>query len=235
MGIVRNLSAGEIVGCVLSLMKSFGPGTGHALNLVFMGMGEPLHNLDNVARAIEVLCNEDGVGMSPNRITVSTSGLVPGIDRLAKLRVRPLLALSVNATTDETRSRVMPINRAYNLAALKECLLRFPFRHGEKVLLEYVLLRGENDSFDDAKRLAAFAQGLRHNINVIPLNEHQATLHKAPDDEWVQSFAQRLRELGALCTVRNNRGRDVRGACGQLVQPTAKNSATNTAVSSPPL
>jgi 23S rRNA (adenine2503-C2)-methyltransferase len=217
MGIVRNLSAGEIVGQVLTLMHAMGPKTGHALNLVFMGMGEPLHNLDHVARAIEVLCDPRGVGMSANRITVSTSGLVAGIDRLAQLKVRPLLALSVNASTDEKRSQIMPINRRWNLRDLKDALMRFPLRRGEKILLEYVLLRGENDSDDDAKRLAELAHGFRHNVNVIPLNEHAATSHRAPDDDHVLRFARRLTELGCLCTIRANRARDVRGACGQLV------------------
>lgn len=222
MGIVRNLTAGEIVGEVLALMHALGPRTGHALNLVFMGMGEPLHNLDNVARAIEVLCHPHGVGMSPNRITVSTSGLVPGIERLATLPVRPLLALSVNATTDETRSKIMPVNRTWGLARLKAALTAFPLRRGEKILLEYVLLRGVNDTLDDAERLAAFAQGFRHNVNVIPLNEHAEAPFAAPDEDWVLRFARRLSELGCLSTVRNNRGRDVRGACGQLVQETGR-------------
>jgi 23S rRNA (adenine2503-C2)-methyltransferase len=181
-------------------------------------MGEPLHNLDHVARAIEVLCDPLGVGMSPSRITVSTSGLVTGIERLARLPVRPLLALSVNATTDEARSRIMPVNRRWGLDTLKSTLLAFPLRRGEKLLLEYVLLKGVNDTEDDAVRLAAFANGLRHNVNVIPLNEHAGTSFQAPDDAWVLSFARKLTELGCLCTVRANRGRDVRGACGQLVQ-----------------
>ena len=218
MGIVRNLTAGEIVGEVLTLMQELGPKSGHQLNLVFMGMGEPLHNLDHVARAIEILCDEGGVGLSKNRITVSTSGLVPGIQKMAALRVRPLLAVSVNATTDETRSRIMPVNRSFNLTMLKDTLLAFPFRHGEKVLLEYVLLRGENDTLDDARRLADFAAGLKHNVNLIPLNEHTLTSHKAPEQAWVWRFADALRAAGCLVTVRNNRGRDVRGACGQLVQ-----------------
>ncbi len=218
MGIKRNLTAGEIVGEVLALMHAMGPATGHSLNVVFMGMGEPLHNLEHVARAIEVLCHPMGVGMAANRITVSTSGLVPGIERLARLTVRPLLAVSVNATTDSSRSAVMPVNRAFNLARLKEALLAFPQRRGEKILLEYVLLRGVNDSEDDAIRLAEFARGLRHNVNVIPLNEHAATDYRAPENAHVQAFARRLSELGCLCTIRKNRGRDVSGACGQLVQ-----------------
>lgn len=224
MGIVRNLSAGEIVGQVLTLMRRFGPSTGHHLNVVFMGMGEPLHNLDNVARAVEILCDPRGVGLSKNRITVSTSGLVPRIDAFAALPVRPCLSVSVNATTDETRSRIMPVNRAFDLASLKSALLRFPFRRGEKVLLAYVLLRGENDSDDDAARLAEFASGLPANLNLIPLNEHEGTAHRAPDDAWSERFARRLyealkaRSFRGVLTTRHNRGRDIRGACGQLVQ-----------------
>lgn len=222
MGIVRNLSAGEIVGTVLTLMGALGPPSGHQLTLVFMGMGEPLHNLEHVARAVEVLHHPRGLGLSQNRITVSTSGLVPGIERLAALAVRPLLAVSVNATTDEARGAIMPVNRAWNLAALKEALLRFPLRRGEKLLLEYVLLRGVNDSDDDARRLAEFARGLRHNVNVIPLNAHERAPFAAPDDEAVLRFARRLSELGCLCTVRHSRGSDVQGACGQLVQASAR-------------
>jgi 23S rRNA (adenine2503-C2)-methyltransferase len=217
MGIVRNLTAGEIVGQVLAVMLALGPRTGHQLNLVFMGMGEPLHNLTHVARAIEVLCHPLGVGMSPSRITVSTSGLVPGIERLAQLAVRPLLAVSINATTDEMRSALMPVNRVYPLARLRETLCRFPLRQGQKILLEYVLIEGKNDADADAEGLAAFALGFRHNVNVIPLNEHAGTTDRAPADARVLEFARRLTALGCFCTVRNNRGRDVRGACGQLV------------------
>ncbi len=225
MGIVRNLSAGEIVGQVQALMRAHGPASGHSLNVVFMGMGEPLHNLAHVRRAVEVLCHPMGVGMSKNRITVSTSGLVPGIAKLATWAVRPLLALSLNATTDASRSRVMPVNRAWGLSALKAALRAFPLRRGEKILLEYVLLRGENDALEDADRLAEFADGLRCTVNLIPLNEHALTAHRAPDDAWVSSFFDRVAralQKGQLVTVRANRGRDVRGACGQLVQQTIR-------------
>ncbi|MBM4281135.1 MAG: 23S rRNA (adenine(2503)-C(2))-methyltransferase RlmN [Deltaproteobacteria bacterium] len=234
MGIVRNLSAGEIVGQVLALMAAKGPATGHQLNLVFMGMGEPLHNLDNVARAVEVLCDERGVGLSPRRITVSTSGLVPALARFAALPVRPLLSVSINATTDETRSRVMPVNRSFNLAALKAALRAFPFRRGEKVLLAYVLLRGENDAVEDVLRLAEFAAGLHANVNLIPLNEHERSTHRAPDDDWVATFSRHLydalaaRDFRGVLTVRNNRGRDARGACGQLVQGEPRRRRTGT-------
>ncbi len=228
MGIVRNLSAGEIVGQVLALMRAKGPSTGHELNLVFMGMGEPLHNLEHVARAVEILCDERGIGLSEKRITVSTSGLVPQIERFAQLAVRPLLAVSINAADDATRSRIMPVNRAWNLGVLKKTLEHYPYRRGEKVLLAYVLLHGENDGDDDARRLADFAAGLPANLNLIPLNEHGRTSHKAPDDAWIASFSKRLydelvlREFRGVLTTRNNRGRDVQGACGQLVQGEAQ-------------
>jgi 23S rRNA (adenine2503-C2)-methyltransferase len=224
MGIVRNLQAAEIVGQVLALMAAHGPSTGHTVNLVFMGMGEPLHNLDNVARAVEILCDPRGVGLSPKRITVSTSGLVPALARLATLPVRPLLSVSLNATTDETRSRIMPVNRSFPLAALRRALQEFPFRPGEKVLLAYVLLQGENDTALDAVRLADFAAGLHANLNLIPLNEHVRSHHRAPDESWISAFAGQLhralaeRDFSGVVTVRNNRGRDVSGACGQLVQ-----------------
>ncbi len=224
MGIVRNLTAGEIVGQVLALMKWRGPATGHQLNLVFMGMGEPLHNLAHVTKAIAVLCDERGIGMSAKRITVSTSGLVPKIIELSQTTPRPMLSVSINAADDVTRSRVMPVNRAWNLATLKKTLLAYPFGRGEKVLLAYVLLKGENDADDDAVRLAEFAAGLRANVNLIPLNEHARTAHKAPDDEWVARFSRTLfaalreRDFKGVLTTRNNRGRDIQGACGQLVQ-----------------
>ena len=166
---------------------------------------------------------------------MSTSGLVPALARFAALPVRPLLSVSVNATTDETRSRVMPVNRSFNLASLKAALQAFPFRRGEKVLLAYVLLRGENDSVDDAVRLADFAAGLRANVNLIPLNEHDRSSHRAPDDDWVATFGRHLydaldaHDFRGVLTVRNNRGRDARGACGQLVQGEARRRRPATA------
>jgi 23S rRNA (adenine2503-C2)-methyltransferase len=217
MGIVRNLTAGEIVGQVLALMHGFSTTEPKRTNLVFMGMGEPLHNLPHVARALRVLCHPAGLGLSPRRITVSTSGLAPRIEELAALRVRPLLAISLNATTDEQRAKTMPVNRAYPLARLKEALLAWPLRKKERITIEYVLLAGENDTDDDAARLSAFTAGLSCHVNLIPLNEHEHAEHARPADDAVYAFANRLIERGVLVTIRNSRGRDVGGACGQLV------------------
>jgi 23S rRNA (adenine2503-C2)-methyltransferase len=220
MGIRRNLSAGEIVGQVLAVLKALGPDQAHSVTLVFMGMGEPLHNLDNVHKAIRILNHPAGLNISTRRITVSTSGLVPAIERLAAMRPRPWLALSLNATTDEARSRVMPVNRVWNLARLREALGRWTLAPGEKLLVEYVLMAGENDTLEDADRLADWLGDLRsgHNINLIRMNEHAASVFKEPAEERLTVFLNRLKARGCFVTVRKSRGRDVLGACGQLVK-----------------
>lgn len=221
MGIVRNLTAGEIVGQVLALMRDLGPVRGEYLYLVFMGMGEPLHNLSHVHRAIRVLCHPEGMLLSPGRITVSTAGLVSGIEKLALLQPRPQLAISLNATTDAGRSATMPINRAWNLDRLRQALDAWPLKRRERFLFEYVLLAGVNDTPEDADRLAAWLGDLRHrhNVNLIPMNEHEHAPFREPAEERLQAFARRLHEHGCFITVRRSRGRDVQGACGQLVHP----------------
>lgn len=219
MGFVRHLSAGEIVAQVLTVMAELGPRHPSELTLVFMGMGEPLHNLPEVARAVSVMCHLGGLGLSPRRITISTSGLVPEIEELSRLEQRPLLALSLNATTDEVRSRIMPIGKRYGLSQLRGALERYPLRPREHVTVEYVLLAGVNDTPADAERLSDFCLGFAHNINLIPFNEHSLSAFRAPAEADVDRFARAL--LGRrreLVTVRRSRGRDVQAACGQLVQ-----------------
>ena len=220
MGIVRNLTAGEIVGQVLALMHQLGPACGESVHLVFMGMGEPLHNLDHVHRAVTVLCHPEGAGLSPWRITVSTAGLVSGIERLARMVPRPQLAISVNATTDETRSATMPVNRAWNLARLRQALDAWELKRHERFIFEYVLLAGINDTIADADRLAAWLGDLRHrhNVNLIPMNEHGHSPFREPAEDRLQAFAARLHHHGCFITVRRSRSRDVQGACGQLVK-----------------
>jgi len=220
MGIVRNLTAGEIVGQVLTLMRDLGPSHGEHIALVFMGMGEPLHNLDHVHRAITVLCHPEGAGLSPWRITVSTAGLVSGLERLARMSPRPQLAVSLNATTDALRSSLMPVNRAWNLARLRQAIGAWELKPGERLLFEYVLLAGVNDTAEDADRLVAWLGDLRHrhNLNLIPMNEHSHAEFSEPAEERVQAFARRLHAQGCFITVRRSRGRDVQGACGQLVK-----------------
>ena len=220
MGITRNLTAGEIVGQVLALMRDLGPERGEFVYIVFMGMGEPLHNLDHVHRAIAVLCHPEGALLSPWRITVSTSGLVSGIERLARMEPRPQLAVSLNATTDADRSATMPVNKAWNLARLRQALDTWKLKRHERFVFEYVLLAGVNDTVEDADRLAAWLGDLRrrHNVNLIPMNEHAHAPFREPGEERLQAFARRLHEHGCFITVRRSRGRDVQGACGQLVK-----------------
>jgi 23S rRNA (adenine2503-C2)-methyltransferase len=184
-----------------------------------MGMGEPLHNLAQVRRAVSVMCHTLGLGLSPRRITVSTSGLVPEIDELAALPQRPLLAISLNATTDAVRSQLMPVGKRYSLSELQAALQRYPLRPRERVTVEYVLLAGVNDTPHDAARLSDFCRDFPHNINLIPFNEHPLSAFRAPTEATVDEFARALlAQRRELVTVRRSRGRDVQAACGQLVQ-----------------
>ena len=218
LGLRRQLSAGEIVAQVLVVMRALGPRHPGELTLVFMGMGEPLHNLAQVARAIRILALPAGLGLPLRRITVSTAGLVPQIDELSRLAERPLLAVSLNATTDELRSELMPINRRYPLRELRAALERYPCRARERITVEYVLLAGVNDSPDDARRLANYCASFPHQINLIPFNEHRVAEFRAPTEAVVDEFARAvLGERRTVLTVRRSRGRDVGAACGQLV------------------
>jgi 23S rRNA (adenine2503-C2)-methyltransferase len=218
LGLKRQLSPGEIVGQVLVSLHELGPRHPGELTLVFMGMGEPLHNFAAVTRATSILSRPAGLGLSPRRITVSTAGLVPQIDALAALPERPLLALSLNATTDELRSELMPINRRYPLSLLRAALLRYPTRARERITIEYVLLAGVNDSPGDAVRLADFCAGFPHQINLIPFNAHPGSGFREPSEARLDAFAQAvLVRRPSLVTVRRSRARDVLGACGQLV------------------
>ncbi|HJU84147.1 MAG TPA: 23S rRNA (adenine(2503)-C(2))-methyltransferase RlmN [Holophagaceae bacterium] len=222
MGIVRNLTAAEIVGQVVAMLhrhsRPMKDGEAAPLNLVFMGMGEPLHNLDHVMEAFDILTDPKGLDLSPRRITISTSGLVSGIEKLASYPKRPRLALSLNATTDEYRSRIMPVNRVWDLDALAETLRRFPCQSHERITLEYVLLKGVTDSLDDARRLAAFAKGFPSKVNLIPFNPHEGSGFEPPSEARVSELCQILARAGLTVSVRRSRGQDVAGACGQLVK-----------------
>ena len=218
MGILRNLQPGEILGQVLALMAELGPERGHELTLVFMGMGEPLHNLEHLHRAIRLMCHPAGLGLGKGRITVSTAGLVSGIDKLSKLQPRPLLALSLNATTDAYRDRIMPVNKAWNLAALAAALKAFPLEHGERITLEYVLLKGVTDSLEDGRRLAAFARQFPSKINLIPFNPHEGSGFEPPTEARIGELCGLLAARDLTVSVRRSRGQDVAGACGQLVR-----------------
>ncbi|RMG97141.1 MAG: 23S rRNA (adenine(2503)-C(2))-methyltransferase RlmN [Deltaproteobacteria bacterium] len=220
MGFERMLAAWEIVEQVRrvrALLAETGDRRG-VTNVVFMGMGEPLHNYANLRRAIEILTDEDAYGIAPRRITVSTAGIVPLIERFARdgLAERVGLAVSLNATTDGVRRRVMPIAERYDLAQLFDALAKVPSPKRRRITLEYVLLPGENDTRDDARRLAAMARRLGCQVNLIPFNPHPYAPYRRPTAGDVERFAAWVRSAGAKLHVRTPRGDDIEAACGQL-------------------
>jgi 23S rRNA (adenine2503-C2)-methyltransferase len=216
MGLERNLTAGEIVGQVLFVMRTNQLSTGSdRLNIVMMGMGEPLLNLPNVIKATRLLTDPQGIGLSPRRITLSTAGIVPKIEELGREPIRPRLAISLNASSEEQRRELMPITRKYSLKDLLAACKRYPLRSWEKLTFEYVLLKGVNDADADAKRVVKLLANLNTKVNLIALNPGPGIEFKTPDAERVSSFQEIVRR-SMPCFVRKPRGRDIYAACGQL-------------------
>ncbi|HXA04530.1 MAG TPA: 23S rRNA (adenine(2503)-C(2))-methyltransferase RlmN [Bryobacteraceae bacterium] len=216
MGLERNLTAGEIVGQVLLVARDNGllkPGS--RLNIVMMGMGEPLLNLPNVVKATRILVDPRGVGLSEKRITLSTAGIVPKIEELGREPVRPKLAVSLNASTEEMRQELMPITRKYHLKDLLEACRAFPLRPWEKLTFEYVLLRGVNDADADARRVVKLLAHLNSKVNLIALNPGPGIPYETPDAERVLAF-QAIVRRSMPCFIRKPRGLDIFAACGQL-------------------
>ncbi|HXQ21037.1 MAG TPA: 23S rRNA (adenine(2503)-C(2))-methyltransferase RlmN [Candidatus Acidoferrales bacterium] len=214
LGLLRNLSAMEIVGQVLAAQAELHPGE-RITNIVFMGMGEPLANYGAVVQAIELLTAEWGVGVSARRITVSTVGLVPAMERLVH-DTSVNLAVSLSGTTDEQRARLMPINRRYPLAALLAMCRALPIPQRRRITFEYVMLAGINDSLDDAARLVRLLRGIRSKVNLIPFNPFPDAGFTCSSPATIRRFQERLLADGVHATVRESRGRDIAAACGQL-------------------
>jgi 23S rRNA (adenine2503-C2)-methyltransferase len=214
MGLVRNLTAGEIAGQLEAVTRRRGPRP--VSNVVFMGMGEPLANLDAVADAVGILLHEHGHGLSRRHLTVSTAGLVPAMEAFVH-RVPVKLAVSLNATTDEQRSRIMPVNRRYGIEELLGCCRNLPLQHNDRVTFEYVMLGGFNDTLDDARRLVRLLGGIRCKVNLIPFNPFPGVDFHRPRAGQVERFLQALADAGISAFVRRSRGESLRGACGQLV------------------
>jgi 23S rRNA (adenine2503-C2)-methyltransferase len=230
LGFGRNLSAGEIVQQIYTATAQAGR---RPTNLVFMGMGEPLHNLQNVTRAFQLLIHPWGAAFSPRRITVSTAGLVPGINELAKLSPAPNLAVSLNATTDEVRDRLMPINRKWPIAELLRAVRAFPLAHGRKITFEYVLLAGVNDSDADAERLPRLLKGMECMVNLIPWNPFSGPAFTRPSAERIRTFQEILRRNRMQTYIRTPRGDDIDAACGQLAARAEKSQVPAPLVPAP--
>ena len=216
LGVKRNLEAGEIVGQVLAVLRARNIPRHTRLSIVFMGMGEPLLNLGAVMKAVKILADPVGVGITFRRITISTSGIIPRLEELAQEPTRPKLAISLNASTDEQRTSLMPLNRKYPLADLLRACRDYPLRPREWLTFEYVLLDGMNDSDADAARVAALLRGIRCKVNLIPYNSGAELPYRAPSLERVLAFQQVLMNQDTPAFIRISKGQDVAAACGQL-------------------
>jgi 23S rRNA (adenine2503-C2)-methyltransferase len=216
MGLVRNLTAGEIAGQVRALAAALDM-LDKKFNIVLMGMGEPLHNYDETMRALRILNDEHGLAVSPRRVTLSTVGLLPALEKLAREPLMPNLAISLHAPNDRLREELVPLNKKYGVAEIIAACKRFPLSKRSRITFEYVLLAGVNDSPDDARQLAKLLAGVKSKVNVIPLNEAPGIPFERPSDQAIDQFARVLADRGLLVSVRKSRGRDIRAACGQLI------------------
>lgn len=210
----RNLTKGEIIAQIIYAIRYTGDRR-MVRNLVFMGMGEPLLNLESLLPAMDVILSHRGLDFSPRRVTVSTCGWVPGIERMATEGRDVNLAVSLNASEDKTRSMLMPVNRQYPLATLMNAVRRFPLKARKRITFEYVLIEGVNDTLEDARRLKDLLTGISSKVNLIPCNENYSGL-KAPSWDKASAFQEKLFDLGILTTMRKSRGSEIGAACGQL-------------------
>mgnify|MGYP000038223311 CR=1 FL=1 len=216
MGLVRNLKTAEIIDQVLTVWNDQPEGK-NIRNIVFMGMGEPFHNYQNLMQALEILTDEHGFNFSQRRITVSTSGLLPKIRRFGNEKIKANLAISLNGVTDEVRSKLMPVNTAYNLEKLMKVCSEFPLESRRRITFEYILIRDLTDSIEDAKGLIRLLHGLKFKINLIPYNSDPANKYQAPSQKQSRKFQKYLLDHDVVAPLRISKGQDIQGACGQLV------------------
>jgi len=216
LGLIRNLTAGEILAQVLLPLEEHKAQLAPQTNIVLMGQGEPLLNFEPVMAAVRIMLDPEGLGISPKHVTLSTSGIVPGIERLAQEKVRPKLAISLNASNDEQRDALMPINRKYPLSVLMNACKEYPLRTWEHLTFEYVMLGGINDAAEDARRVVRLLAPLKNvKVNLIPWNPGELP-YRESSPERIEEFRRVLVERGVPAFVRYSRGRDVMAACGQL-------------------
>src|SRR5216683_1461226 len=216
LGLIRNLTAGEILAQVLLPLEEHKAELAPQTNIVLMGQGEPLLNFEPVMAAVRIMQDPEGMGISPKHVTLSTSGIVPGIERLAREKVRPKLAISLNASNDEQRDALMPINKKYQLSALMNACREYPLRSWEHLTFEYVMLGGVNDAAEDARRVVRLLAPLKSvKVNLIPWNPGELP-YRESSPECIEEFRRILVERGVPAFVRYSRGRDVMAACGQL-------------------
>ncbi len=214
-GFTRNLTAGEIVDQYIQVQRDVGDER-RISNVVFMGMGEPLLNFDNVKKAVEIMTHRDMLDLSTRKITISTVGVVPGIERMAKELNRVKLAVSLHATTDEVRERIVPLNRKWGIGDIMGALKRYPADNNRRVMIEYVMLKGVNDTDEDAHRLAKLVRGLPVKVNLIPFNPYPGAPFEPTPREEIERFQKILWDYNIAAFIRESRGQDISAACGML-------------------
>jgi 23S rRNA (adenine2503-C2)-methyltransferase len=224
MGIIRNLTAGEIVGQVRVLLRELDM-LGQRFNIVLMGMGEPLHNYDATMKALRILADRQGLAVTSRRITLSTVGVLPALERLASEPFMPNVAISLHSSTEDQRDRLVPINRKYGLQDLLDACRRFPLKRRNRITFEYVLLDQVNDTPEDARRLVKLLHGIKAKVNLLPLNAAPGIPFERPSDDRVNRFAAILADHQVTVSVRRSRGRDIRAACGQLITESTRSAA----------
>ncbi|WP_201352119.1 23S rRNA (adenine(2503)-C(2))-methyltransferase RlmN [Hydrogenimonas urashimensis] len=215
-GFVRNLTAGEIVGQVLEIKKDNDIASNRRVNIVYMGMGEPLDNLDNLSKSIAIFANENGLSISPKRQTVSTSGISSKIKKLGEMELGVQLAISLHAVDDALREELIPMNKAYNIASIIDAVKAFPVNTRKRVMFEYLVIKDVNDDIASAKKLLKLLQGIKSKVNLIYFNPYPGTTFQRPEPEKMKAFQDYLLNRGLLCTIRESKGLDISAACGQL-------------------
>lgn len=215
-GFIRNLEIGEIVAQIVELKRLNDLPSNKALNIVFMGMGEPLDNLSNVSKAITILTDKNGLNISPTRITVSTSGLSSKIELLSNMNLGINLAISLHAVDDMSRSKIMPINSRYDIKSIIKVVKKFPINKRKKIMFEYLLIKGINDDINDADKLIKLLNGIPVKINIILFNSHNSSEFKRPDENDARKFCDYIMSKGLIATIRESKGIDISAACGQL-------------------
>jgi len=215
-GFTRDLTAGEIVGQVVNLKRDNNHKHNRKINIVYMGMGEPLDNIDNLAKAIEIFKEEEGLAISGKRQTVSTSGLSNKIDQLGKMDLGVHIAISLHAVDDELRTELIPMNKAHNINSIIEAVKRFPIDTRKRVMFEYLVIKNKNDSLESAKKLVKLLSGIKAKVNLIYFNPYPGTPYERPSYEDMFAFQEYLIKHGLLSTIRDSKGIDISAACGQL-------------------
>jgi 23S rRNA (adenine2503-C2)-methyltransferase len=215
-GFVRNLTPAEIVAQVWMMKKIKNFDKQKSLNVVYMGMGEPLDNYDNMVKAIKIISNENALHISPRRQTLSTSGIAPKIEKLANENLGINLAISLHAVDDKLREELIPMNKAYNIKSVIEAVKKFPVNKRKKVLFEYLVIDGVNDDEKSANKLVKLLNGIKAKVNLIYFNPYPGTKYKRPNPEKMKKFRDILTKKGVICTIRESKGMDISAACGQL-------------------